>query len=156
MRKSSSPPTTSVGVLYLPSAAAYSLGEYFLYSSGCDHGGPPNSQSINQSSSVAPYWLTKSYDPAWLIKHLNRSVRVAIQSTMYPPNEPPAAASCLPSINGYFAIAASTPFMMSSYTVPPQSRLTSASNFSPYPGEPRGLIITTTYPGEAIICWFHR
>src|SRR6266853_1567207 len=114
MRKSSSPPTTRVGVLYLPSAAAYSLGEYFLYSSGCDHGGPPNSQSMNQSSSVAPYMLTMSYEPAWLMRHLNRSECVAIQSTMKPPNEPPAAASRVPSINGYFATAASAPFIMSS------------------------------------------
>src|ERR1700746_1678473 len=101
MRKSSSPPTTSVGVLYLPSAAAYSLGEYFLYNSGCDHGGPPNSLSINQSSSVAPYMLTMSYEPAWLIRHLNGSDCGALQSTMYPQNEPPAAASRVPSIKGY-------------------------------------------------------
>jgi chaperonin GroEL len=43
---------------------------------------PPNSHSANQSSSVVPYMLGKSHTPAWLIRHLKRSVCPAIQFTM--------------------------------------------------------------------------
>ena len=46
--------------------------------------------------------------------------------------------------------------MRSSDALPPQSPVISSVNFWPKPVEPRGLIITTTYPGAANICAFQR
>src|SRR6266481_8848137 len=142
-RKSCSPATTSVGVLYFPSAAAKVTGAHLRYASGFDHGVPCKSCSSNHNSSVA-YMETLSYTPAWLTNALKRSVCVAIQSTMYPPYEPPAAAIFLPSMKGNFASDTSTPFITSTYAFPPQSLVISSVNFCPYPVEPRRLIISVT------------
>src|SRR5260370_41194775 len=60
--------------------------------------------SSNHSSSVA-HMAVLSYVLAWLTIALNRPVCVAIQSAMYPPNEPPAAAIRVPSMKGYFFYA---------------------------------------------------
>ena len=58
--------------------------------------------------------LVRSKTPAWLIRALNRSVWPAIQLTMKPPYEPPAAATLVSSRNGYVFRAWSRPFMRSS------------------------------------------
>ena len=48
-----------------------------------------------------PYLLVRSKTPAWLISAWKRSVWPAIQLTMNPPYEPPAAATRDASRNGY-------------------------------------------------------
>src|ERR1700761_5940889 len=52
--------------------------------------------------------------------------------------------------------AYSSPFIRSSNGRPPQSPDTSSRNFCPYPVDPRGLIITTTYPFAANSSGFQR
>ncbi len=57
----------------------------------------------------------------------------------------------VPSSHGAFTSAASSPSIKSEYTAPPQSFEIASTNFCPYPGEPRGLMITTPYPCDANI-----
>ena len=66
--------TAALGVLL--------LGEKRRYSSVFSQGGPRNSHSGNQSSSVEPYSLVRSKTPSCETRHLKRSVWPAIQSTM--------------------------------------------------------------------------
>src|SRR5713101_5724004 len=87
---------------------------------------------------------------------LKRPLCVAIQSAMYPPYDPPAAAIRVPSMNLYVAREKSIPFITSTYGLPPQSFVISSVNFCPYPVDPRRLIINVTYPPPENTCAFHR
>ena len=46
--------------------------------------------------------------------------------------------------------------MRSSVALPPQSPVISSVNFWPKPVDPRGLIMTLTYPGAENVCAFQR
>src|SRR3982750_3708126 len=94
--------------------------------------------------------------PSCVTAHLNRFVWPISQFTAYPPQLAPMAHTRLPSMNVYFLIAASRPIIRSVIGLSPQSPLISSMNFCPYPVEPRGLIMTTTYPFAANSCAFQR
>jgi hypothetical protein len=62
----------------------------------------------------------------------------------------------LPSAYGKLVTTWSATAIISSNARPPQSPLISSMNFWPYPVDPRGFGITTTYPAAANTCAFQR
>ena len=112
------------------------------------HGAPPNSHSVNHSSSVASAIDSRLNTPSWRDRRLE-AIRVADEPVHGVAAVARAgnALSCA-STYGSFTTASNTA-SRSVITLPPQSCVISSTNFWPKPNEPRGFGATTTQPCAA-------
>src|SRR5438876_4578445 len=145
---------TSVGVLIL---SADECGEHLAkcFLAAVLQGGPPDSQSVNQSSSLSNDIVSRLKTPSCETAALKRSVCPMSQSTAYPPYLAPAIPVRCGSTNENFATA-STTALRSTMTLPHQSCEISSTNRWPKPVEPRGFGAATIQPCAAHSAGFQR